>query len=75
MGVPMMVQTMPRWSSFSRPWLSGQTCVNADIRCVMPEHTPNTMSGCAASGHQAGATALHASGVAWISVHDTIERG
>ena len=61
-GVPIMVATMPRWSSFSRPWLSGQTCVNADMRCVMPELIAKTMSGCAASGHQAGASALRRSG-------------
>ena len=58
MGVPMMVATMPRWSSFSRPWLSGQTCVSADMRCVMPEHTVNTARGRAASGNRLWATAL-----------------
>ena len=58
MGVPIMVATIPRWSSFSRPWLSGQTCVNVDMRCVVPEHAVNSMSGCAASGNRAGASAL-----------------
>ena len=64
MGLPMMVATIPRWSSFSRPWLSGQTCVSIDSVCVRPEHTPNSASGCAASGNNAGAKYLLVPGTA-----------
>lgn len=60
MGLPMMVATIPRWSSFSRPWLSGQMCVSIDSMCVSPEQTPNSASGCAASGSSAGAKYLRA---------------
>ena len=62
MGLPTMVATMPKWSIFSRPWLSGHTCVSMDSRCVSPEHTPKSASGAAASGSRRGARYLRVQG-------------
>jgi hypothetical protein len=44
-GLPMMRATMPRWSAFSRLWLSGYTCPRADSRCVAPAAKQNMASG------------------------------
>ena len=57
-GLPMIVATIPRWSSFSKPWLSGHTWVSMDMKCVNPEHIPNIVSGPAASGSRKGARTL-----------------
>lgn len=57
-GLPMIVATIPRWSNFSKPWLSGHTCVSMDMKCVSPEHMPNIASGPAASGSREGARKL-----------------
>lgn len=44
-GLPMMRATMPRWSAFSKLWLSGNTCPRADSRCVAPAAKQNMASG------------------------------
>ena len=36
MGVPTTSAAMPMWSSFSRKWSSGNTCVSAESMCVRP---------------------------------------
>ena len=45
MGLPMIRATMPRWSAFSRLWLSGNTCPRADSRCVAQAAKQNMASG------------------------------
>jgi hypothetical protein len=59
-GLPMMRATMPRWSAFSRLWLSGNTCPRADSRCVAPAAKQNMASGPgAAAAHHLAETLQH----------------